>query len=214
MAIDVSALKAAGLTDAQIVAVFEKAEELRKARNRERQAAFQARKRANASNTDNANNVSNVNNVIDVSEPEPSRACSNTNLPTGDIIIPPLPPKGGEKRKAEPRNRGQRLPEGWTPDADLLDFARTLGFSTDQELRTRAEFADFWRGIPGSRGCKLDWPATYRNRLREVAGRLKLKPAANVLPFSTAPPKEELSDEEMRRRALDFDRRWNAGEFR
>src|SRR5437660_1331440 len=33
------------------------------------------------------------------------------------------------------------------------------------------EFRDYWHGVPGTRGCKLDWEATWRNRCREVAGR-------------------------------------------
>jgi hypothetical protein len=212
MAIDVSALRAAGLSDAQIVAVFEKAEELRKARNRERQAEFQARKRANAPNTDNANNVSNVNNVISVSDGEASRACSNTNLPSEDISnIPPLPPK---LEKRESRQRGHRLPKTWAPSADVLGFARSLGFTDDLERRERESFFDFWLAIPGAKGCKLDWDMTYRNRLRDMAGRMKLKPLANVLPFVAGADPPKLSAEEQRRRAEDFDRRWKAGEFK
>jgi hypothetical protein len=154
--------------------------------------------------------------VTDVTpEADASRACSNTNLPSEDIsYIPPLPPKGGDGRKASLRNRGYRLPPDWQPDAELIEFARLLGFSTDQEREARAEFLDYWRGVPGSRGCKTDWPATYRNRLREVAARRKLKPAPNVLPFATgSPSKPQYTDEEMRERALDFDRLFKAGEL-
>jgi hypothetical protein len=138
--------------------------------------------------------------------PTPRARVVNTNLPSEDIsTIPPLPPKT--------RNRGHRLPEGWQPDVELVSFSRSLGFSADQELRARAEFADYWRGVPGSRGCKLDWPATYRNRLRELAAKMKLKPVANVLPFVAGADPPKLSAEEQRRRAEDFDRRWKAGEF-
>ena len=214
----IRAMRAAGLTDTQILDVVEKAAEARaekvRAANRDRQARHRAR---NASNADNACHADNtVTAVTTVTEPEPSRACSNTNLPTEDISLePPLPPKGGDGRKAEPRNRGHRLPLDWQPDANLIEFARSLGFSTDQEREARAEFVDYWLGVPGSRGCKTDWPATYRNRLREVAAKRKLKPAANVLPFGgTGPPPKPMSEAEMRERALDFDRRWKAGEFR
>lgn len=34
-----------------------------------------------------------------------------------------------------------------------------------------AEFIDYWIGVPGSRGCKLDWPATWRNRVRDLASK-------------------------------------------
>lgn len=40
----------------------------------------------------------------------------------------------------------------------------------DLDAATR-EFVDYWRGVPGARGRKLDWPATWRNRMREVGYR-------------------------------------------
>jgi len=33
------------------------------------------------------------------------------------------------------------------------------------------EFVDYWHGVPGAKGRKLDWPATFRNRLRELKAR-------------------------------------------
>ena len=188
-----------------IIADMQAVDDERKAKDRERKRKIQG----------NSTEVPRKDAEIPQIEPEPSRACSNTNLPTEDISLePPLPPKGGDGRKAEPRNRGHRLPPDWQPDASLVEFARSLGFSTDQEREARAEFADYWLGVPGSRGCKTDWPATYRNRLRDVAAKRKLRPAANVLPFNgTGPPQKPMTDAEMRERALDFDRRWKAGEF-
>ena len=46
------------------------------------------------------------------------------------------------------------------------------------------EFVDYWKGVPGQRGTKLDWDATFRNRLRELYGRKRngygtSKPAGN-----------------------------------
>jgi hypothetical protein len=98
----------------------------------------------------------------------------------------------------------------------LIAFADGLGFSTDQERKSRAEFCDYWRGVPGSRGCKLDWPATYRNRLREVAGKLKLQPRGNVLPFAsgTDPPRHVMTEAEKRAAALKFDEDYRAGKYR
>lgn len=66
--------------------------------------------------------------------------------------------------------RGTRLPDGWQPSEAVRVWARSehpavnLGF-------VLAEFVDYWLAIPGSRGCKLDWDATFRNRVREVAAR-------------------------------------------
>lgn len=33
-----------------------------------------------------------------------------------------------------------------------------------------AEFVDYWRGVPGAKGTKLDWEATWRNRMRAKLG--------------------------------------------
>lgn len=223
----IRAMRAAGLSSDQILDVIERAAEERLAKvregNRIRQAAFQARKNAatvetapnvdNASNVDNATNaVSDVISVIPVSEGEPSRTCSITNLPSEDISsITPLPPKA-EKRSI--RNRGTRIPLDFRPSEDCLSFAYGLGFSADLEQRTCAEFVDYWIGVPGARGCKLDWPATYRNRLREVAGRMKLRPGgAAVLPFGGhAPPVRNApaSDEEILAFTLEFNKRQQA----
>lgn len=62
--------------------------------------------------------------------------------------------------------RGSRLPEGWRPSDETQAWARAQGIA--DPLGQLDEFADFWRAQPGSRGVKLDWDATYRNRLRQV----------------------------------------------
>ncbi|HYC01635.1 MAG TPA: hypothetical protein VEC57_21065 [Candidatus Limnocylindrales bacterium] len=36
-----------------------------------------------------------------------------------------------------------------------------------------AEFEDYWVGVPGPKGLKLDWVATWRNRIRDVSLRQK-----------------------------------------
>lgn len=188
-----------------IIADIQAVDDERKAKDRERKRKIQGK----------STEVPRKEAEIPRIDAEPSRACSNTNLPSEDIsYIPPLPPKGGDGRQAEPRNRGHRLPLDWQPDADLIEFARSLGFSIDQEREARAEFVDYWRGVPGSRGCKTDWPATYRNRLREVAAKRKLKPPATVLPFDgTGPPRKPMTDAEKRAAALKFDEDYRAGKY-
>jgi hypothetical protein len=74
------------------------------------------------------------------------------------------------KKEGNARARGTRLP----PDATLSPENRrfTLDHGLEPDL-TWVEFVDFWIGVPGARGRKLDWDATYRNRVRELAGRKK-----------------------------------------
>jgi hypothetical protein len=63
---------------------------------------------------------------------------------------------------------GRRLPEKWEPSPEDRVFAASLLLDVDAVL---GEFRDYWKGVPGARGRKLDWSATFRNRCREVAGR-------------------------------------------
>lgn len=99
-----------------------------------------------------------------------SRACVvNTNLPSGDNYnIPPLSPQADRKAKTE---RGTRLPDDWQPTDDDLAFCHSEGLSPEETRRATDEFRDYWHGLPGARGRKLDWSKTFRNRVREVAAR-------------------------------------------
>jgi hypothetical protein len=53
---------------------------------------------------------------------------------------------------------------------DLREWAKEHAPRVDLD-KTLAEFHDYWKGVPGARGRKLDWPATFRNRVRELAER-------------------------------------------
>lgn len=68
------------------------------------------------------------------------------------------------------RVRGTRLPDGWMPTSETQAWARENGVA-DPCGKVLAEFHDFWAGVPGARGVKLDWEATFRNRVRQVAER-------------------------------------------
>lgn len=81
----------------------------------------------------------------------------------------------GKENKKEDRavvvERAQRATR-MTRDAEISpegrEFALAHGLNPD---RTWAEFVDHWIGVPGQRGTKLDWPATFRNRVRAIATR-------------------------------------------
>ena len=75
----------------------------------------------------------------------------------------------------KPDARGKRLPDAWAPSEALCAFADGLGIAGHSLDEAVAEFRDYWRGVPGRHGLKLDWDATFRNRLRETAGRKKGK---------------------------------------
>lgn len=63
--------------------------------------------------------------------------------------------------------RGSRLPEQPLPEA-WKAFAETL---TLQAPAIYEQFCDYWRGVSGARGTKVDWLATWRNWCRTEARR-------------------------------------------
>lgn len=98
--------------------------------------------------------------------PEPSRAPSE----------PPGEPSSARGRAATKEHvhvassepRGTRLAADWRPDAAERHYARERGLDPD---RIAEEFRNYWCAVPGARGRKLDWPATFRNRCLQRAGR-------------------------------------------
>lgn len=70
-------------------------------------------------------------------------------------------------------SRGTRLPEDFVPHPNILELARSLGF-TDAEYWDHFErFKDYWRSLSGAKAMKLDWNATWRNRVKDLADKLK-----------------------------------------
>lgn len=70
------------------------------------------------------------------------------------------------KREEKPqRSRGSRLPADWKPSEVLKAFASKE--RPDLDLKATVEkFKDYWSAVPGQRGTKLDWEATFRNWVR------------------------------------------------
>lgn len=76
----------------------------------------------------------------------------------------------GTRKAANGRSskRGTRLDESWEPSVADREFAVQLGLEPEA---VAAEFRDYWLALPGDKGCKLDWSATFRNRCRQIAER-------------------------------------------
>ncbi|MFW6341275.1 MAG: hypothetical protein ACOC0Q_10440, partial [Wenzhouxiangella sp.] len=73
----------------------------------------------------------------------------------------------GAPAGAAPAKKGTRIPDGF-PTADELDWAEAECPHVDSNVEA-AKFIDYWRGVPGQKGVKLDWPATWRNWIRRAA---------------------------------------------
>jgi len=65
-----------------------------------------------------------------------------------------------------PKKRAARLPENWVLSKACGEWAVGEGYSIEA-IRIEAEkFKDYWIGVGGTKGTKLDWPATWRNWIR------------------------------------------------
>jgi len=83
---------------------------------------------------------------------------------------PIVPPYGGTPPNPEKQSRrGSRIdPQKPLPD-DWREFARGLGFTDAGVERQYADFVDYWLGVSGQKGVKLDWLATWRKWMRRQA---------------------------------------------
>jgi hypothetical protein len=86
----------------------------------------------------------------------------------------PRPSDGDPSATAKPKSAaatGTRLAADWKPDVAALAWAADQGISDDEVVRWTAAFTDHWTAVPGSRGRKVDWTATWRNWLRREQDR-------------------------------------------
>jgi len=79
--------------------------------------------------------------------------------------LEPEPEPLKREAKASPK-RGSRLPSNWVLPSDWGQWALDEGYP-ENLIRSEAEkFRDYWIAVPGQRGVKLDWMATWRNWIR------------------------------------------------
>jgi hypothetical protein len=64
--------------------------------------------------------------------------------------------------------RGTRISEDWQPSQDDYNQALQMGLTVEQVDNEANKFRDYWIGVPGAKGVKLNWSATWRNRCRDV----------------------------------------------
>lgn len=64
---------------------------------------------------------------------------------------------------------GSRVPEDFWPNATCISKADELGILVNRVVVD--SFLDYWRSVPGAKGRKLDWDATFRNHLDFLASK-------------------------------------------
>jgi hypothetical protein len=73
-----------------------------------------------------------------------------------------------EKKESKKNARGTRIPPDFQIDDSDRAFAASIGIPPDMTEAETPQFIDYWSGVPGVKGFKLDWKATWRNRMRDI----------------------------------------------
>lgn len=65
--------------------------------------------------------------------------------------------------------RGTRLPDDWKLTRAMGEWAlaEQPTWNAEHVRKIADKFRDYWKGVPGQRGRKTDWPATWRNWVRD-----------------------------------------------
>lgn len=75
---------------------------------------------------------------------------------------------------AEKAARGTRLTKDWKLPRAFYNYALSYGYTHEQVMKIAEEFRNHWVSDSSSKAVKLDWEATWRNRiiyLAEKAGK-------------------------------------------
>jgi hypothetical protein len=83
------------------------------------------------------------------------------------------------------RERATRLEPDWLPSAESVAKAKTDAPHVDHKAE-HASFVDYWVAVPGAKGLKLDWEATWRNWMRRKEADHKSRGSAKVTPEERA----------------------------
>lgn len=93
-------------------------------------------------------------------------------LPSSPPEPPQLPTPTRENITTRTREaaNGTRIGDGWTPKANysISDY----GLSDQEHADELSKFRDYWRAVPGAKGRKTDWDATWRNWMRRASETL------------------------------------------
>jgi hypothetical protein len=84
------------------------------------------------------------------------------------VLLPEKSLQEVSKKEVNGRARGTRLLADTKLSPADREFAAKHGADPD---KLWAEFIDFWIGVPGARGLKINWSSTWRNRVRTVSGQ-------------------------------------------
>lgn len=81
----------------------------------------------------------------------------------------------GSERKGNSAGRGTRIPNGFAVTNEMRQWAtdKHLDHLDLDDITER--FVDYWRAVPGVKGVKLDWVATWHNWVKKDADSGKVR---------------------------------------
>ncbi|MFG3710795.1 hypothetical protein [Micromonospora sp. NPDC047730] len=103
-----------------------------------------------------------------------SSTSSSTSSDLSSSASPPKPDTTTKKTSdagATKATRGTRIPADFWPDEDMIAWAKAD--TPNVGLAETHAFIDHFRGAPGQKGVKIDWPATWRNWMRREQKRVR-----------------------------------------
>jgi hypothetical protein len=84
--------------------------------------------------------------------------------------------------------RATRLPEDFIPTEEMRTWFAEEKLHLVLDARIEHEkFVNYWVGVPGAKGRKLDWPRTWKNWMWTQAERAPRRPGNSLVPTSGAP---------------------------
>lgn len=72
----------------------------------------------------------------------------------------------GTRAPARVTPQGHRIPDDFAVTDEMRQWAESKGFDHLDLGGLTENFVDYWRGVPGAKGRKLDWVGTWRNWIR------------------------------------------------
>lgn len=98
---------------------------------------------------------------------ESNKVCETTLTPSLENLVPDVLENGDTSKKAaSSKKKGTRLTIDALPD-DWRKYCEEHASDIDAQ-KAFEDFHDYWVGVPGAKGVKLDWFATWRNFLRGI----------------------------------------------
>lgn len=94
-----------------------------------------------------------------------------------------------EEANASSQKRGSRLSPDWLLPKAWGEWAVAEGLSEADARIEGEKFRDYWTGLAGAKGIKLDWQATWRNWVRKAVSDRQAKAGLRAIQGGKVAPK-------------------------